>query len=252
MNEQPNSRPPGSPAARTTPRRQTDCASAASPPDPRIEDYLDQVYAPLVDVVPYARRQELRTELREHLEALAATHEELGSSREAAVLAAFRQFGPPRDLARQWMRGEAPNRPVPVWRAALVALGCFGVATLLAFKLLTAACPDGFAWYYDEIIILLVIGGILPLCGGVATGLVARTRPAFGSFLAVAALFLPTALVAMDPLNHSADKSGLASAALLICRAQALLWMPIGCGAAAWAGGVRARLARPPARWVIQ
>jgi hypothetical protein len=252
MNEQPNSQPHDSPATPSPLWRRTTGASIAPPPDPRIEDYLDQVYAPLVDVAPYARRQELRTELREHLEALAATHEALGSSREAAVLAAFRQFGPPRDLARQWMRGEAPDRPTPAWRAALVALGCFGVATLLAFKLLTAACPDGFAWYYDEIIVLLVIGGILPLLGGIATGLVARARPAFGSFLAVAALFLPTVFVAMDPLNHSPDKSGLASAALLICRAQALLWMPIGCGAAAWAGTLRARLLQRPARWVLQ
>src|SRR5437763_895980 len=43
----------------------------AAPPDPRIEDYLDCVSAPLVEVVPYTLRQELRAELREHLTAMA-------------------------------------------------------------------------------------------------------------------------------------------------------------------------------------
>src|SRR5438045_9125063 len=53
------------------------------PPDPRIEDYLDHVCAPLVGVVPYARRQELRAELREHLAAMAAAQQELEIGRAA-------------------------------------------------------------------------------------------------------------------------------------------------------------------------
>ena len=82
----------------------------------RVEDYLDHVCAPLVGVVPYARRSELRAELRGHLEALVATHEELGSERTAAVVMALRQFGPPRCLSRQWARewthGAAPAGPM--------------------------------------------------------------------------------------------------------------------------------------------
>jgi hypothetical protein len=131
-------------------------------------------------------------------------------------------------------------------------LGCFGVATLLAFLLPVTASPDGYGWYYDEIVVLLVIGGILPLLAGVVTGLVARTRSAFGVFLAVAALFLPTVIVALDSLNHTPDPTGWASAALLISRTQALLWLPIGCGAAAWAGSIRERWVRRPSRWVVR
>src|SRR6266581_7943431 len=113
-----------------------DGSEEATPPDPRIDDYLDHVCAPLVGLVPYARRQELRAELRGHLEALVATHEELGSERTAAVVMALRQFGPPRCLSRQWARewthGAAPAGPQPAWPAMLTALGSFGLATLLA------------------------------------------------------------------------------------------------------------------------
>src|SRR5437868_2390555 len=103
--------------------------------DPRIEDYLDHVCAPLVGLVPYARRMELRTELREHLEAFVDTHEELGSSRDVAVLMALRQFGPPRELARLWARewkqGAASTRVEPAWRAMAIGLGSFGLASVL-------------------------------------------------------------------------------------------------------------------------
>jgi hypothetical protein len=42
--------------------------------DPRIEDYLDHVCAPLVDRVPYTERTALRAELRTHLASLAEAY----------------------------------------------------------------------------------------------------------------------------------------------------------------------------------
>src|SRR5437870_479455 len=103
--------------------------------DPRIDDYLDHVYAPLVGVVPYARRQELKAELRAHLETLAASYEELGSTPDGAVVSALRQFGDPSDLSREWTRewhravSSAPTEPA--WGSMKRALGWFGPATLL-------------------------------------------------------------------------------------------------------------------------
>src|SRR5260370_38948195 len=96
----------GSPSVPPT----ADDSGKAAPPDPRIEDYLDHVSAPLVGLVPYARRQELRAELRGHLEALAASYRELGSAPDTASEQALRQFGDPRELARrcadEWRRAE--------------------------------------------------------------------------------------------------------------------------------------------------
>src|SRR5947208_1776604 len=100
-------------------------------PVARIEDYLDHVFAPLLGLVPYARRQELRAELRGHLEALAASYRELGSAPDTASEQALRQFGDPRELARgcadEWQRRAPGRSPQPVWPAVLVAFGCFSL-----------------------------------------------------------------------------------------------------------------------------
>ena len=119
--------PQGSPSVLPT----ADCSKEATSTDPRIEDYLDQVFAPLVGLVPHARRQELRTELRGHLEALAASYREIGSAPNLASEQALRQFGDPRELARrcapEWRRGTPGRSAQPVWPAMLVALGCFSI-----------------------------------------------------------------------------------------------------------------------------
>src|SRR3712207_2488794 len=78
---------------------------SSSPPvsvagcDPRIDDYLDHLYAPLVGRVPYEVRQQFRSELQTHLEALVAAREEVGASHEQAVREALTQFGDPRLVA---------------------------------------------------------------------------------------------------------------------------------------------------------
>src|SRR5262249_47932318 len=71
--------------------------------DPRIEDYVDHVCALLVGRVEYAERAALRAELRLHLDALVAASREMGLETDAAVASALAQFGPPRDLAREWL-----------------------------------------------------------------------------------------------------------------------------------------------------
>jgi hypothetical protein len=74
----------------------------ATPPDSRIEEYLDRIFGPLAGLIPPTRCQELRTELALHLDALAEAHRELGSEAEEAVRAAMKQLGDPRHLARDF------------------------------------------------------------------------------------------------------------------------------------------------------
>jgi hypothetical protein len=228
-----------------------------SSPDSRIEDYLDHVCAPLVGLVPYARRQELRAELRGHLEALVATHEELGSERDAAVVLALRQFGPPPHLSRQWARewtkGAAPTRVEPAWRATLIALACFGVAALAALGLMGAAMSnlEPYANINPMLLMIGPIGILLPALAGLATGCLAPARHALGTFLALSLLILPSAAMALygltqaEPVSHLTWGVGMAYV-------QPLLWIPIGCATAALGGSLRASLLRQPRQWVLQ
>jgi hypothetical protein len=231
-------------------------------PDPRIDDYLDHVYAPLVGVVPYARRQELKAELRAHLETLAASYEEVGSMPDAAVVLALRQFGDPRDLSRAWAqewRRAGSSAPIqPAWRSMKRALGWFGPATLLAFVMsgiVTAACIgrlEGSA--PNPLLLLALINGLIPIAAGIATGRRSPARPALGAFFALAALFVPMSGVSLLLTRSSGDGliwDLLSDLGLLACL-QTLSWLPIGCAAAALGGWLQGRNAPRPRPWVLQ
>jgi hypothetical protein len=226
-------------------------------PDPRLEDYLDHVCAPLVGVVPYARRAELRAELREHLEAFVATHEELGSPRDVGVLMALRQFGPPRELARMWARewkqGAAPARFEPAWRAMRIGLVSFGFASVVALILEVIICSVQARNLAGlEMPLMLLAGGILPALAGLATGLLAPARHALGSFFALALVILSSAALGLSGVGDSAGNPSLAAWGLGLAAVQAFLWIPLGCGAAALGGWLRARLVLRPGQWVLQ
>jgi len=229
-------------------------------PAARIEDYLDHVFAPLLGLVPYARRQELRAELRSHLEALVATHEERGAARDAAVAMALRQFGPPHALgrlwAREWTQRTVPRRVEPASKAIFVALGSFGLATLLALGMLLTVLltadhplpdmvrePTGFSMIY-----------LLPILAGLAVGLLAPARHALGTFYAQAILIVPSAALTAAALIQPPDRASFDAwhLPLSFVLVQLLWWTPIGCGAAALGGSLRARRSLRPGRWVLQ
>lgn len=229
----------------------------APAPDPRIEEYLDHVCAPLLGLVPYARRQELRAELRGHLEALVATHEELGSPRDAAVVLALRQFGPPRHLSRQWARewvhGAAPASLQPPWRAMRVALGSFGLVTLLALVLYAtaAAIPAVGSSAVLGLLVLGSIGVLLPVMAGIATGLLAPARHALGTFFALSLVILFCASLALQGMRLPGPVDDPASGLGLVI-VQAVLWIPLGCVAAALGGSLRTRMSERPQPWALQ
>jgi hypothetical protein len=79
-----------------------------------LEQYIEEITRPL----PLAEREEWRTEVEQHLDALIAAYEELGHSREEAVQLAAARFGAPERLGRQmrretWLTRIARNR---YWR----------------------------------------------------------------------------------------------------------------------------------------
>jgi hypothetical protein len=212
---------------------------ASNPPadrprgDPRIEDYLDQIYAPLVGWVPYEARVELRAELQAHLVSRVAAYQELGSSPDAAVRQALAQSGDPQAVAREWAREWErilPRRKErPAWYSTLVALGCFAVATRLLFELITAAIAGARVptWLGDAAIILL------PLLAGLTTGVLSRTRSAQAVLSALLLLIPPTALA----LSADPDFNGVAGPAVQL----GIVWIPIGCASAALGGWLRTR-----------
>ena len=227
-------------------------------PDSRIEDYLDRVSAPLVEWVPYARRAELRAELRGHLEALAASYRELGSEPDLATEEALRQFGDPRELALryadEWRRSVPGGSPPPIWPDLFVALGCFGLLTplhsMLDMMTRSAGHPVA-AW--------ITLAITLQLTAGLATGLVAPSRPVRGTLYALAILGLTT-LGQVLALHYRSDTGGgrwlqgvWDSGRIVVQGLMASLFMALlGCGGAALGSRLRALLMRKPARWVVR
>ena len=115
-------------------------------PDPsrRVEAYLDQVLAPLARRLSPFQQGELRRELREHLWERIASYRELGSSEEAAVTEAVKQFGGAEDFLREWRREWTKTTPQTTLREIGTAT-C--TALLLSLPALLVACLGSPIWY---------------------------------------------------------------------------------------------------------
>jgi hypothetical protein len=174
--------------------------------DPRIEDYLDHVCAPLVGKVEYAERMALRTELRAHLEALADASREVGMDADAAVRDALARFGPPHVLAADWLRaGRRGAAGVASARqATLIALGCFGIASSLfyALAMLASLSPEQDLATWSPLA-MVQFCFLAPITAGLITGLTAPARHALGVFYALATLVALGALRFWLPFGDS-------------------------------------------------
>jgi hypothetical protein len=139
---------------------------------PRIEAYLDEVFAPLAGVVPCARTQELRAEMAAHLEALVEAHRELGSEPEAAVRAALEQLGDARRLGREWAREcRRPASRTPGQGTHSLGSALFASLTLLASGSLGASLLIGLEQHLGHNLFELALGGpMLPLAAGAMVG----------------------------------------------------------------------------------
>jgi hypothetical protein len=237
--------------ARSVPSQMSNRSIDLAQSDPRLEDYLDQVVAPLVGWVPYGARSELRAELQGHLESLVVAYQELGSSPEAAVRAALAQSGDPelisREWVREWERILPPRKAPSAWRSLLVAAGAFGFATNLALGLLVAVQDTGVLnqpWHYG--LFYTVLAAVLPFLAGLTTGLLSPVRPARAVCSALVLLIPPTTLVLPWLLRYTP-----LDVALVIGWLQSLFWIPIGCGAAALGSRLRTRHEEAQRRWAL-
>jgi hypothetical protein len=222
-------RPVADPCPNAPPAGQTSAGPVCS--DPRIEDYLDQVCAPLIGWVPYAARIELRAELQAHLASLVIAYQELGSSPDAAVREALAQSGDPRVLAdewvREWERILRPRKAPSICHSTRVALGSFGLATALGLAFLTVATRRPYSGEAADALFTSLLAVVLPMLAGLMTGLLSPTRPARGTAYALALLIPPTTLALPWLLHDTTLKQALYAGWL-----QGVNWIPIGCGAA--------------------
>jgi hypothetical protein len=171
---------------------------------------------------------------------------ELESVPDEAVGQALAQFGNPGALTRAWKRATSGRSVPSTWRATWTALFCFAEANSLMLVFLLEA---GNGWPAR-----LLWGGLfptlallLPLCAGLATGLLAPARQAWGALYALLAI-LPATSLALPHLLDPAKSGDL----VMIGWLRALLWLPVGCWAAALGGRLRARGEEQPGRWLAR
>jgi hypothetical protein len=156
-----------------------------------LEDYLDHLGAPLVDVMPYAERQAVRQEIGDHLRALAAAGEELGTASPEALAQALRRFGPPRAIGNAIRRERlAPLRTGGRFLAAAAAAGTLTAVSVSS--VLTLLTGSHLPWLFTSpgwwALVFLANQLIPALLGGVVGLLVARYRLTGGRAVACGGL----------------------------------------------------------------
>jgi hypothetical protein len=235
----------------------------------RLEDYLDHLSAPLLGVLPYRKRQEVRREVRTHLEMLIEEYAAAGHSPSEAVESALREYGSPVPYGEDMVEalsgtaaatGHLPavtptstqdeistRRSTPpvvsgplraLGRPPVVAFVCFGIA-LLVSELLLQVCfgVPRMQWLFSWTATVALLG---PLVAGLLTGWLAPNRAASGTLRAFG-LLLPQA--ALAGLLFLPDRSGL-----LFALGVAVYWLPMGLLAAV-SGEALARYIRLRRLW---
>jgi hypothetical protein len=189
----------------------------------RIEDFLDHLCAPLVGIVPYRERHSLREEARLHLECLIAEYREDNHTLEAAVEAAFREFGEPWQSGEEFLREWRP-KPSPRGAGLLVrnatthAFAWFGLPTVLCLLLteryVLTPRQEGLLPY------LFALAFVSPLIAGILTGWSVPRKAGQGIGRAVSLLALISLSVGATLLPKSEG--------LLFGLFQFGYWLPIG------------------------
>ncbi len=196
--------------------------------DPQVEQWFQRLNAPLKRL-PAQERAELHQEVRQHLEALVAANEELGSSPQEAWGHALQQFGDPahigRRLAWEWRRSQ--GWVSPDMAAVLYTLGAHIVFT--AFLILCTVLVMTAFQVYDKagtVFTLEYLVGV-PTLAGAAVGNRFPNRALTGAFYAAVAWpFFPFMVGAAMSTTclHFAD--------LLQVVLWPAGWLMLGCGAA--------------------
>ena len=182
-----------------------------------VETYFHRLNAQLKKMPP-EDRAELHQELRQHLDALAAAHEELGATPEEAARAALRRFGDPKRLGRKmfqewWQTVHSGERQVVP--AILTVL-------LIHFVFIFAALV-----WWPKTHVLLDMTFAAPPVAGVTARLLFPTGGlkgvAIGYVFALSLVVFPAMGISVEDFLMSLLVGGV--------------WMALGCGAA-WLTGV--------------
>lgn len=225
-----------------------------------LADYLNRVSVE-IGSLPAERQDDLRREIAQHLHALAAAHEELGSTPEKAALAAQRQFGDPRRVgrtfARQWRRAPQNASFRHDYGRALAAFGGLASFNFVLMTLLNqnrVPVPNVASWLWHTFLVGWCILGT-PVVAGWRLG---NRAPGPNRTGGAAALALVCALATICAVLGSAglllfplarlDTSSLSESAcknFLWIAVFGVAWMPLGMASLAAARVFVRRRLRP-------
>ena len=210
-----------------------------------LDNWFQQLNKPLRRL-PVGERTEIHLEVRQHLEALAAANEELGSTPEGAWEHALDQFGDPgkfgRRMAWEWRRGQ--GWVSPDMAAVLYGIGVHAAASV---GLVVLFCVVSLLDYFSGVRILGMGAGWLMTAGyfigvpawtGFALGRKFPHRALTGAFYAALALpVLPLLTAALASVLQSPAEMAASLAEAVGIGADLVL---VTCGAA-YVASARAR-----------
>lgn len=203
-----------------------------------LEDYLDNLCAPLIGIIPYEARHDFRVESRAHLEALMAEYQELQMTPQEALETAFHEFGDPwkvgRAFLREWVR-KAPARARRTRTPAACVFAWFGLVTVYnlqifeRYALFMDRGPDSCYW--------LIAACLAPFFAGVLTGLTQPYPDGRAVICVQVGLLLFTLLLGLTLLPNLY----LLDLAVL----QLFWWLPVGYSTTMLVATLAQRLRRP-------
>ena len=190
----------------------------------RLADYLDNLLAPLVGIVPYAERRDFREEAGMHVEGLIDEFLNEGTSLLSATETALGEFGEPWRIGEgyleEWLRGgNKEQKPATLVRKAnFAAFGAFGIASTLLVLLLEQVLlvPN-----QDSLVMLIgAVAVLAPLAAGAFTALMCPAYSERGVRNAILLLIVHTLIAGI--LLPTRSECGMLAAW------QLLFWLPAG------------------------
>src|SRR6476646_4572990 len=155
--------------------------SEGAPADPdrksRVEEYLDHLCAPLIGMMRFTERRELRNEVENHLLALIDEYEEMGLRPDVAAEGALREHGEPwaigEALLDEWVRRAPTGRLTRRAAAgALRALAWFGLASIpILLRVQVYALLMSRNERVGALSSLVLLAVLAPFAAGVLTGI---------------------------------------------------------------------------------
>ena len=226
-------------------------------PDPatastRVEAYLDQLLVPLTHNLSDFHRDELRRELRAHLQGRVDAYRELDYSEDDAVTEALKQFGSAEDFFKQWRREWMQAARPDAWQEILAATRSALRLTIpalvvtwvvayvlgnLAIKTLPTLCTGNSAQVCADILLTIVCGGFfgLSLWVGIVQGRRTPRRSGWGMLAALGTVVTVGSASSLIGTIFGLEGT-LCSGFYTSMPLMAAAWIPTTCFAAAVSG----------------